>query len=167
MIRGTINPGSVYVTLGDSFAGSPSPVVSENADIGDPALDDLHYEGWRKEIEKIYGVRTFDTGATRDTDEGKLDYEGFLSPLTLRRYAEYMDAHRIQSDGTLRPSDNWSAGIPLDAYMKSGWRHFMDVWTEHRGISTEAGLEESLCACLFNLSGYLHELVKARTEIHA
>jgi len=35
-------------------------------------------------------VRTFDTGATRDTEDGKLDYEGFLSGRVLKRYAEYM-----------------------------------------------------------------------------
>lgn len=106
-------------------------------------------------------VRTFETGATRDTEEGKLDYEGFLSPLVLERYARYMDKHRQQSDGSLRDSDNWQKGIPLSAYMKSGWRHFFDWWMEHRGIPSREGLEDALCALLFNVMGYLHETLKA------
>jgi len=108
-------------------------------------------------------IRTFDTGATRDTDEGKLDYEGFLSPLVLRRYAEYMHSHRIQSDGELRPSDNWQKGIPLEAYMKSGWRHFMDWWMWHRDVDNTASqetTEDAICALIFNASGYLHELLQ-------
>ncbi|KKK53952.1 hypothetical protein LCGC14_3089650, partial [marine sediment metagenome] len=32
-------------------------------------------------------VRTFDSGANRSSEEGKLDFEGFLSPLVLERYA--------------------------------------------------------------------------------
>lgn len=112
-------------------------------------------------------VRKFDTGATRDTDEGKIDYEGFLSPLVLARFGAYMTKHRVQSDGSLRASDNWQKGIPLDAYMKSAWRHFMDWWREHRR-GTVVGCdvtEEALCALLFNVQGYLHELLKQRAEI--
>ena len=113
----------------------------------------------------ISAMRQFDTGATRDTDEGKLDYEGFLSPLVLQRFAEYMHEHRVQADGTLRASDNWQKGIPLEAYMKSGWRHFMDWWTWHRSEfqPLDEG-EDALCALLFNVQGYLHELLRDREE---
>jgi hypothetical protein len=114
-------------------------------------------------------IRQFSTGATRDADTDKIDYEGFLSPLTLRRYGEYMSRHRKQVDGSLRDSDNWQRGIPLDAYMKSGFRHFMDWWSAHRGHSTSTGesVEEELCALIFNASGYLHELLKARRDMPA
>ena len=40
-------------------------------------------------------IRTFETGATRDTELGKLDYEGFLSPTVLKAYAEYLNKHRV------------------------------------------------------------------------
>ena len=100
-------------------------------------------------------MRKFDSGATRDTDEGKLDFEGFLSPLVLRRFAQYMNFNRIQADGNLRDSDNWQKGIPKDAYMKSGWRHFFDWWRCHRHLAV--GKQEALCALLFNVMGYLHE----------
>jgi hypothetical protein len=107
-------------------------------------------------------VREFETGATRDTDNGKLDYEGFLSPLVVERYAEYLHSHRFQKDGTLRASDNWQKGIPLTAYMSSGWRHFMDWWKAHRGYETPEDIETALCAVIFNASGYLHELLKEK-----
>lgn len=107
-------------------------------------------------------IRTFATGATRDTDDGKYDYEGFLSPAVLVRFGEYMHKHRTQADGNLRDSDNWQKGITREAYIKSGWRHFMDWWLHHRGISrlTKESLEEALCALMFNVMGYLHEQMK-------
>jgi 5'(3')-deoxyribonucleotidase len=114
-------------------------------------------------------VRKFATGATRDTDTGKLDYEGFLSPLALRSFAEFMHRNRFQKDGSLRDSDNWQKGIPLDAYMKSLFRHFMEVWMIHRGITAldekgqEVNLETALNAVLFNAQGYLHEHLKAKS----
>jgi len=109
-------------------------------------------------------IRKFDSGATRDNDQGKLDYEGFLSPIVIERYAEYMNKNRVQSDGNVRASDNWQKGIPIDAYMKSKYRHFHDTWKEHRGISTKDGLEESLCAELFNTMGYLFEILKDKNN---
>lgn len=109
-----------------------------------------------------HAIRTFETGATRDTEGGKLDYEGFLSPVVLRRYAEYMQKHSVQSDGQIRPSDNWQKGMPRDVYMKSGFRHFMDWWGNHRGDAggEDPDLEEALCALIFNASGYLFELLR-------
>ncbi len=111
----------------------------------------------------VGAMRTFGTGATRNTDVNKLDYEGFLSPTVLKRYAEYLHKHRVQADGNIRESDNWQKGIPKDVYMKSAFRHFMDVWSCHRGVGN-ADLEESLCATLFNLMGYLHEVLKGDSK---
>lgn len=112
-------------------------------------------------------IRTFNSGATRDSEQGKLDYDGFLSPLVLRRFAEYMHEHRMQSNGELRDSDNWQKGIPLTAYMKSAWRHFVDWWGHHRAnylqVSNES-IEDTLCAVIFNASGYLHELLRSKNE---
>ncbi len=114
-------------------------------------------------------IRKFDTGATRDSEQGKNDYEGFLSPLVIQRFGDYMTLHRKQSDGSLRDSDNWQKGIPITAYMKSLWRHFLDLWFLHRGHKRydskdkhEITKEEALCAILFNVQGYLHEVLKER-----
>ena len=106
-------------------------------------------------------MRVFETGATRNVDENKYDYEGFLSPLVLERFAKYMHKHRKQADGNTRASDNWQKGMPLDSYMKGGWRHFMDWWLCHRKYERgQECIEDALCALMFNVQGYLHELLK-------
>ena len=105
-------------------------------------------------------IREFETGATRDLDTDKLDYEGFLSHSVLERYAQYMHKNRKTAAG-LRDSDNWQKGIPLPAYMKSAWRHFMEWWRAHRRGEVD---EEALCAMMFNVMGYLHEVLKAKKD---
>lgn len=112
-------------------------------------------------------MRKFESGATRDVDTSKLDYEGFIHPLVLERYAQYMHENRVQADGSLRTSDNWQKGIPKDVYMKSAFRHFMDVWKEHRGIKTSDGIEKAICALMFNIQGYLFEHLKERSNVTA
>jgi hypothetical protein len=109
-------------------------------------------------------IRKFDTGATRDTSSDKLCFDGFLSPSVLRRFAEYMHKNRVQSDGSLRDPDNWQKGIPLSAYIDSGWRHFFDWWGETRGLRSEDGLEDALCGLMFNVMGYLHEVLKEKEK---
>lgn len=109
-------------------------------------------------------IRQFDTGATRDVETDKLDYEGFLSPIVLERYAQYMHKHRLQPDGSMRDSDNWQKGIPKNVYMKSGSRHYMDWWKEHRGYKSRDGVEDALCALIFNAMGYLFETLKEVKE---
>jgi hypothetical protein len=109
-------------------------------------------------------MRTAESGATRNLTGDKLAYSGFLSPLVLKRYAQYMHSHRTQADGTVRSPANWQRGMPLDWFEDSGWRHFMDWWLHHRGFPEEASepVEEALCALMFNISGYLHELLVAK-----
>lgn len=105
-------------------------------------------------------MRTFDSGATRNVEAGKLDFEGFLSPLALKRFAQYMAKHQVQADGVVRASDNWQRGIPLDSYAKSMFRHFFEFWSAHRGLPIDESIADSLCALMFNVQGYLHELLK-------
>ena len=119
-------------------------------------------------------MREFDTGATREDEEGKIDYEGHLSPLALEAFGSYMNDHRKQADGKMRSSDNWQKGFPIDVYMKSMWRHFMQLWTLHRSQHHPRGLAgdydhrtykiEALCAIMFNVQGYLHELIKEEMD---
>lgn len=111
-------------------------------------------------INKPKPIRKFETGATRDTDMDKLDYEGFLSPIVLQEFAKYMHKHRIQPDGKLRDSDNWQKGMPKNTYMKSAFRHFIDFWLEHRGYKSRDGIKDALCALIFNSMGYLFEILK-------
>ncbi|MFA5313689.1 MAG: hypothetical protein WC375_10320 [Methanomassiliicoccales archaeon] len=117
-------------------------------------------------------IRQFETGATRDSEVGKFDYEGFLSYRVLERYAAYMDSHRKQADGKLRDSDNWQKGISMTVYIKSLWRHFFSVWKIHRGgqvLDERDGhivkMDEALCGLLFNAMGYLDQYLKKEQEV--
>lgn len=131
-------------------------------------------------------VRRFDTGAVRDTDTSKFDYDGFYSPLVMHCFGSYMHRHRLQTDGRLRDSDNWQLGIMPAQYLKSAWRHLVDLWALHRGYQvykerTDKGevthmlakvqdkmpsnwlpctIQDSACGILFNIQGLLHEFLK-------
>lgn len=118
---------------------------------------------------KPQDVRVFSSGATRDTDTDKLDYEGFLSPEVLQRYAEYMHKHRLQPDGTIRSADNWQKlyGTPeehKDVCMKSLLRHVMDLWLFHRGAQGRDTKEDALCAIMFNTMAYLYAELKTNKK---
>ena len=123
-----------------------------------------------KETNPKDALRTFDTGATRDNVEGKLDYMKALSPIVLRRYVQYLDKHRLQPDGSLRDFDNWKQGIPQEIYHSSGGRHFFDTWLLSEGYETEdnhgpvTDIEDTLCAEIFNKMGRLHEILKAKLK---
>ena len=111
-------------------------------------------------------MTNFETGATRSADVVRDDPDGYLSPLFLQGYFDYMTKHRTQADGKVRDSDNWQKGIPLARYIKGLWRHFFHLWTRHRGwpvtdpLAAESALEDAY-ALFFNLQGYVHELRKA------
>lgn len=113
-------------------------------------------------------VRSFETGATRDTAKDKRCYAGFFSFRVFRFFGEYMHKHRLQSDGSLRDADNWQKGIPLEVYMDSMYRHFMDVWEYHRRLFHEgkvidaAAFDEALGGLKFNVDGMIHEREKAK-----
>lgn len=107
-------------------------------------------------------TRQFETGASRDTGEGKLDFEGFLSHEVLVEFAKYMHENRSMADGSVRDSDNWQKGMPLEVYMKSAWRHFVEWWSLHRvdQRGSEAQIR-ALCAMMFNVQGYMLEALRA------
>lgn len=116
-------------------------------------------------------VQKFKSGATRNDDTHKYDYEGFLNPLALYEYGRYMHEHRHQRDGSLRDSDNWQKGIPLRKYAKSLVRHTFDLWRLQRGyavIDPDSGnpatSQDLCCAIIFNAFGYLKELVDPAGE---
>lgn len=101
-------------------------------------------------------VREFSTGATRDDHEQKPDYEGYLSPLVIERFGQYMMTHQQTPTG-LRASDNWQLGIPKEEYIKSLLRHVVSAWQAHRRGETNY---EAWCGIFFNAQGYLHESLK-------
>ncbi len=113
-------------------------------------------------------IRQFNSGATRDTVEGKLSYVRALSPIVLQRYVQYLDVHRKQSDGSMREFDNWKQGIPKEAYLDGSGRHFVAMWLLEHGFPASDNhgpvtLEDSLCGIIFNAMGRLHELLKEKS----
>jgi hypothetical protein len=112
--------------------------------------------------------RVFESGASRDLDDNKLDYEGFLNPLVLQAFAEYMHGHRVMKDGSTRASDNWQNGMPVEVYMKSLTRHFMDLWLMQRtgrdSLTRPDGEHvtkaDTLGGLFFNLQGLWLETIK-------
>ncbi len=107
-------------------------------------------------------VRTFESGATRNSDAGKPDYAGFTDPLVLERFGEYMHRHRIQSDGSTRDSAKWKSGIPQAELFKSAFRHFHDWDMERAGYRSREDEETAICGLLFNANAYLRGLLLAR-----
>jgi hypothetical protein len=112
-------------------------------------------------MSKTYGGgRQFDTGATRDTADDKIDFEGCLSPLVLESFAQYM-LRATYTDAGRRSSDNWQKGIPIDVYMKSLLRHTFELWIAHRRGEFN---REAADGAFFNLQGFYHEHLKLRAE---
>jgi len=107
-------------------------------------------------------IRKFESGASRDMEDGKLDFDGSLSPLVLKGFAEYMKTNCIQKDGNYRPEENWKKGIPKESYIKSMWRHFHDLWMNYEGYESRDGLDHAMYGLLFNVMGFIHETEKEK-----
>lgn len=114
-------------------------------------------------------MRTFTTGATRDTAEGKPNYGGYLSALALRCFGRYMLKHEMQADGKKREPGNWKKGIPEDVYYESLLRHVLEDLVALKdgllGREVDATVEDALCAIIFNAQGMLHERLKPRAAV--
>lgn len=116
-------------------------------------------------IEDSGQLRTYSTGATRDTSEGKHEPWRFTSALVEQRFCQYMHKHRKQSDGNLRASDNWKQGIEIKDYYDSLSRHIQDlrlILDGYPELAREGDAEEALCAIAFNVQGMLHEMIRDR-----
>ena len=66
--------------------------------------------------------RTFETGATRDIDDGKLEYSRYINPLCDYSFAEYMKSKQIIW-WEYRRWDNWQKWIPPESLFDSLVRH--------------------------------------------
>lgn len=76
-------------------------------------------------------IRTFNTGANRNSDVGKVRYHGALSPLFVKGYGEYIEENSLLPDGTRRSNGNWQNlfGTPEEheeVCNESKYRHYED-----------------------------------------
>ncbi len=149
-----IHPGPEDVAFDQGAMDTPAEVI-----------DQMERESWEESRPEDAAMRAFETGATRNKEVDP-DIYGFTSPLALGLFAEYMHKNRTQADGTLRDSDNWKKGIPLDSYIRSMRRHLQDLTLIHDGYPDLAreSIEDALGGLFFNVQGYMHEAVKARLE---
>lgn len=112
--------------------------------------------------------RIFPTGAYRNDNKGKFNYDGFINPAVENSFARYMHGHRKMEDGSLRDADNWQKGFSVDEIMQSLLRHVMDVHLLHRGyeVIDEKGekitLEECLNGVKFNINAYILQLINEK-----
>lgn len=109
--------------------------------------------------------RVFETGANRNSADGKLDTYGFNNPLVDLSFNKYMHHHRKLEDGTLRDSDNWQKGFPDRVIMESLGRHIQDVKLIYSGVKvTENGkevtMEEAINGAKFNLNALMLSILK-------
>lgn len=108
-------------------------------------------------------MRTYPTGATRNANTDKIDIHGHLSPHACHRYAEVMNQHRPQADGSRRDASNWQKGMAPADYVESFARHVNEAqraWDEG-WLLTPKG-EEILAAVWFNVQGLLFESLVGR-----
>ena len=119
-------------------------------------------------LKKVPTNRTFGEGSgNRNSDLNKIDPEGYISPLVIKAFSEYMLKHQFLADGTKRESDNWQklfGDDHLKVCMKSATRHFLDWWLAHRGEDSREGIEDALGGIIFNAMGYWHKLLKDKTN---
>lgn len=148
---------SIYVEPDDQEpypAADRSRFEEEDRDLVSPGAD------VRGEAEQALS-RVFESGANRDDDARKHDYEGYLSIAALRLYGRYMHAHG--HDGA-RASDNWQQGFPVEVLVKSLLRHTFDVWEMKRlGAAVDfdgqpVTWESAVCGVIFNAMALLHEV---------
>jgi hypothetical protein len=105
-------------------------------------------------------VRTFATGATRDTAEGKTVPWRYGSAVVDHLFASYMQGHQKQSDGQLRAGDNWKKGFGIDVLDDCLSRHIQDYRLHAEGhpeLAREADIIQVLLAVKFNVDALILE----------
>lgn len=110
-------------------------------------------------------LRLFATGANRNLDTGKLDFDGFLHPAFIEAFGTYMHFNRHLENGDLRDSDNWQKGIPTDVCRKSMWRHFLDAWKALRGHTVQENIIWALMGLAFNVQCITVNLLKEEPNL--
>lgn len=118
------------------------------------------------DLEKDFGIlrptpkiTKFNTGAIRDSQEGKEDYTETISWTGLKRYAQYLTEKKSKYGG-----GNFKKGIPIDNYEQSMLRHVQKYMAnKHENGNVEKD-QDHLSAILFNVFGIIHEEERVKNE---
>jgi hypothetical protein len=104
-------------------------------------------------------ITQFKTGAIRDSQEGKTDYNETISWTALNRYARYMTGKKAKYG-----AGNFKKGIETWSYVQSMLRH-VDKWMRN---TYEEGNDEKdedhLSAIVFNVFGIMHNEEMAKLK---
>lgn len=112
----------------------------------------------RELIKDTSGITFFETGAIRDSIEGKEMYTETISWTAFRRYAVYMTGKREKYG-----SGNFKKGITAESYENSLMRHIAKYMINKlEDGSLEKG-EDHLSAIIFNTLGLMHEEERTKT----
>lgn len=100
----------------------------------------------------------FESGAVRDTQEGKPNFLECMSPFAMWRYGLYMKKSADKYGG-----DNWTKGIPMESYLASLERHLLKLKMEFKydHVMEDTGHAEAI---MFNIMGFIHEQEMAKLK---
>ena len=97
-------------------------------------------------------ITEFDTGAIRDTQEGKVDFVETISFTAHHRYAKYMTGKKAKYG-----VGNFKKGIPIESYEMSLLRHIDKYFRNKYEGGTDELEEDHVAAMRFNIDGIMHE----------
>jgi hypothetical protein len=97
-------------------------------------------------------VTKFESGAIRDSGEGKESYIETISWTAFRRYSQYMTSKKkVYGQG------NFKKGIPIESYEESFNRHLVKYLINKYEDGNLEKDQDHLAAMVFNIFGIMHE----------
>lgn len=104
-------------------------------------------------------ITEFESGAIRDTQEGKVDFVETISFTAHHRYAKYMTGKK-KKYGT----GNFKKGIPIESYEQSLLRHVDKYFRNKYEGGNDEPDEDHLAAIRFNADGIMHQEERGKIE---
>lgn len=105
-------------------------------------------------------ITQFDTGAIRDSQDGKVNLIETISFTAHHRYAVYMTGKRAKYGG-----GNFKKGIPIESYEQSLLRHVDKYFRNKYENGNDEPFEDHLAAIRFNVDGIMHEEEQAKMKV--